>query len=552
MRKRKRNVRFSTACVLAVAIACGYWVISGACTSPGGGGGGGAGAGTNANANDNGNGNANANDNGSANTNANGSEPQTITVSEASCTQLDNEGNEYETSVTAVSDQGQQLSYTRRVITHPEQDVGLQMETEVTADGELVMLVTTTVSESGIVQVDIDYGPAVPGLESATTLVQNGVVSGVIGGRAIVPMSVDDADATTTTFDDGAPPPASGVDPALETALAELFQTASDTAEGCQANPSVASRRIPYIPTQDTGHDSDPEQSGGCAACWGGCSAAAVGCAAGVSAACAASLIFYAVCEAAALGGCAAAYIGCVAGCNATGAPCCPVSCGAVACCDYDETCLDSTIGLCCSPGKTPCVGEACCSSSEACISTGPNAGTCCQPEDICGNTCCNPTDSCIEAANLCCPAGQDPCDDKCCPSGEECLGNGVCCDPQNSCGTACCDELDSCIESLSLCCGFNSPACNNKCCDSGEQCLNGTTCCPANRACGDVCCPEASYCETTTLTCSACPNPTDTPCTVGGCCPAGMNCTDFEGICCPQGQTYCNGACHPISECIN
>jgi hypothetical protein len=174
-------------------------------------------------------------------------------------------------------------------------------------------------------------------------------VSGLIGGRAINPMSVDDVDATATTFDDGGPPPESGVDPALETALAELFQVAADTAEGCQSAPNVASRRVPHIPTQDTGHDSDPEASGGCAACWGGCSAGAAACVGGVSAACAASLVFYAVCEAAAVGGCVAAYIGCVAGCNATGAPCCPVSCGDVACCDYDETCLDSTIGLCCS-----------------------------------------------------------------------------------------------------------------------------------------------------------------------------------------------------------
>ena len=51
------------------------------------------------------------------------------------------------------------------------------------------------------------------------------------------------------------------------------------------------------------------------------------------------------------------------------------------------------------------------------------------------------------------------------------------------------------------------------------------------------------------------CPNPTDNPCDVGGCCPADKVCTDAEGFCCDEGETCCDtvctGGCQPISECL-
>lgn len=149
-----------------------------------------------------------------------------------------------------------------------------------------------------------------------------------------------------------------------------------------------------------------------------------------------------------------------------------------------------------------------------------------------------------------CGPADTEPCDDKSCPSGEVCLGDGLCCGSENACGSACCDDLDSCIESLSLCCGFDEPTCGTQCCESGESCIDGTSCCPTDRVCGSVCCPEGNGCDHDTNTCSACPNPTDNPCNVGGCCPTGMLCQDIEGICCQQGELYCFGACRPLNEC--
>ena len=492
-----------------------------------------------------------SNENENQNSDANNGDASGFVLSKSSCEPLDSETGGFAVSVEGLTREGVMLTYYREVMTDPAADENLKIITEMTADGEMLMsIVATTVLER--VEVEVEYGSMFSGVRRSTSIVEDGMVSGTVDDRAIIPVPIDDVDPALTKFADGSAAPETGLDPDIQEGIEALFQAASAAAENCQSDAAGSSTVRALIPTQDHGHDSDPETSGGCIACWAGCSSAAAGCIVGVSVGCAGALIFYAVCEVVAVAGCAIAYGVCVLGCNATGAPCCPVSCGEVACCATEEICLNSSIGLCCSPGKTPCVGESCCSSTEACIDTGPNAGTCCQPEDVCGNTCCEATDSCIEAANLCCPTGEAPCDDKCCASSETCLGEGLCCDPDNACGTACCGELDSCIESLNLCCGFAQPACNTQCCQTGESCLGGTTCCAINLVCGTFCCSEGTSCDANTLTCNPCPNPTDTPCTVGGCCPAGMNCTDFEGICCPQGETYCFNACRPLSQCIN
>ena len=484
------------------------------------------------------------------------------------CKQTDDDGNEFETEVTTTSVEGKVLTYNRKVISTPDVDDSLRIETEVMSDGELVMRVITNVDGMGQVSVDVEYGPAVPGLQNAQILVENGMINGKIDGRDINEMPLDGADSGDTTFADGDGPTDDDISTDLQNALNDLFAKARASEENCKADPidpdpvdadtnGVGSNGIPQakilgIPPQDSGHDSDPEASTGCIACWVGCSTGAAGCIAGVSGGCAAALVFYAVCEAIGVGACGVAYLVCVGACNATGAPCCPVSCGSVACCATEESCLNSQIGLCCSVGKKTCLGQNCCESTETCIDSGPNAGICCEPSDVCGNTCCDPTDSCIPAVSLCCPEGEDMCDDKCCPVGQECLGDGVCCDPQDSCGSTCCDELDTCNESTETCCGFDQAFCNGDCCNVGDVCVNSITCCPQARACGDVCCPMGTGCDQQTLQCDACPNATDTACNVGGCCPAGKFCQDVVGECCDQGELFCNGACRPLGECIS
>jgi hypothetical protein len=545
MSRRKR--RFPWLAILSIALLAGGGYLITACTPPD--------SGNDGQMDDSDNMNSNGmsdDDNMSDDSDSNGEE--------TACKQADDEGNEFETDVSTMSAQGKMLTLNRKVITSPDMNDSLRVETEILSDGALVMRIITTDDGMGKIEVNVEYGDEIPGVNEANIFVENGMIGGTIDGRDINEMEADGANAEDTTFADGLPAPSDGASDDLKDALSDLFAKAKTAADNCNADPNVEPNgmnsngapdaKILGIPPQDDGHDSDPEATAGCIGCWAGCSTGAAGCIAGVSVACVAATVFYAVCEAAAVAGCAAAYIGCVAGCNSTGAPCCPVSCGSVACCLTEESCLNAQIGLCCDVGKKPCVGENCCAATETCIDSGPNAGICCEPENICGNTCCEP-DNCVPEASLCCEDEETPCDDKCCAEGEECIAEGVCCGPPNiKCGDVCCDELANCNESQNTCCGFDQEPCGTGCCAVGEACI-GNSCCPDARACGNICCPAGNFCQDDTLTCDACPNATDTPCNVGGCCPAGMTCQDTEGICCLQGELYCNGACRPFGECI-
>ncbi len=586
MKRSKAQPRWSMLAMLGLAVGSGYWALAGGCAPSSGGGGGGSGTA----ADEPGSGGTDQPD-GQGGTDE-PDEPdamgdtENLTVSASSCVALDDQAGGFEIKVEGVSKGGKQLSYTRRFITTLG-DTSMRIETEVMADGELVMKTVTSTAENGI-ESTIEYGPAVTDEESFSEFVfEDGMLTGTVAGRAIVPTSEADLDPENIEFEDGQPEQEMDVDPDLEAAVTDIFAAAVLAAEGCQVEIPAEdggdqiAQQFTRQPQQDPGHDSSPETSGGCIACWGACSATAIGCGVGASAGCAAAFICWpcvVACEIAVIAGCTATYVGCLGLCEITGAPCCPVACGDVACCDGGETCLNSAIGICCSSGKQACVGKACCSATEFCIQTGPNAGTCCPAIDVCGNTCCDAGDLCVQGENFCCPPNTEFCDDHCCEVGEICLGNGVCCKPENACGDACCDDGQECpsdglccdpvrvcgsgccaelsgpcILSTNSCCGFDQESCNGQCCAVGETCVDGDTCCADAKACGAICCAGASVCESGT--CVGCPNPTDTPCNSGGCCPAGMNCTDNPAVCCPAGQTVCTPVsitCVPLSSCIN
>jgi len=496
----------------------------------------------------------------------------------ATCTRLgQDEGPGWEIQASVLSDQGRRLTYERRFVGPLDLEGSFILRTVVAVDGDVLMSVDVA-GDPERYEISVDYGQVIPGLSTATALVEDGLLTGSIDGRELEPVAIDEASVDTARFEDGLDAPADDLDPDIRAAMPSLTEAAADAAceiegsevgSGGAASQSVASRDIRSSSASDealrakgdTGHDSNPTASAGCAACWGGCSGAAAGCIAGVSVACAATTVFYAICEAAAVAGCLGAYVGCVAGCNADGGPCCPVSCGNVACCEDGETCLNSQTGLCCSPGTSVCVGEECCATSEICIDSGPNAGTCCEPENRCGNACCGPADTCLQAVSLCCAPSQTPCINKCCDT-EGCIENGpnagTCCEPERICGDTCCTaELYSgCIEALSLCCPFASPPCGTICCNLGEQCLPGNNCCPDERVCaGGVCCAEGSGCNLDTNTCVECPAPNMRYCQEAGtCCPNTQVCTPVANVCCPVDRpAYCGFPlmCRRAEECI-
>ena len=530
MTRRKWSLRWSVPVALALAIGSGYWGLVGGCAPAEDG---------------NGNGAAKAN----------------------ICEPLDDTDGGFEIQVFAVSSEGRELTYTMRQTSiqtrEAAQDdniddfdpLGLSTETVVLADGVLVMAIDT-LGDATRQEVMVEYGPLITGIDYALAVVEDGMLSGMIDDRELVPMPVEEVDPNMPEFEDGNPAPVFGIPPDLEEALTALFEAAEVASQECEAQNGIDVAQVVRTSFQDLGHGSTPTTSSGCIGCRGACSAVAAGCVAGFAVGCAASFWFYAICKAAGCIGCAIAYGTCFGLCGVTGAPCCPVGCGDVACCEATETCLNFDIGLCCSPGKTTCVGQSCCSNTETCINAGPDAGTCCQrtPEDLlCGNACCNSGDICTADISLCCPSDQPPCDGICCDSGEQCLGETTCCALGNSCGDACCDELDSgCIESLSLCCSFVTPACGNKCCGIGETCLGGTECCPSDRLCAGICCEEGSGCNAQN-TCEACPNANEKFCSESGtCCPTTKVCSPIADLCCDAGELYCFGMCQDPSGCVN
>ena len=79
------------------------------------------------------------------------------------------------------------------------------------------------------------------------------------------------------------------------------------------------------------------------------------------------------------------------------------------------ETCLNSSQGLCCSTGTTPCGGNSCCGPGTTCAPTGPSSAACCTPSQI------NPAGQCcpggIGAQGQCCLLGSCRTVNDCSPS---------------------------------------------------------------------------------------------------------------------------------------
>jgi hypothetical protein len=122
------------------------------------------------------------------------------------------------------------------------------------------------------------------------------------------------------------------------------------------------------------------------------------------------------ICTAAA----AAAAATAIATCEASGA-CCPVHCGSgglfyfnpPSCCQGNEQCLDG-MGHRCYYSQVTCAGKACCNADQSCIDSGPQRGTCCPSGYTCGGNQCCPLDSQVCVAETCC-APEDDCGTMCC-----------------------------------------------------------------------------------------------------------------------------------------
>lgn len=146
------------------------------------------------------------------------------------------------------------------------------------------------------------------------------------------------------------------------------------------------------IPMSVPAHHSYPDQSSECRDCDVNCFIDYFGCVVAAEAACTALAaipfigpFLSGACVVEAGRFCIEGFVTCIKDCRTPVSSstdvtsgvgdCCPLGCGSY-CCGYNETCSDTTRGLCCSVGTQPC-GVNCCEGDEVC-----SEGVCCSPGD--------------------------------------------------------------------------------------------------------------------------------------------------------------------------
>jgi hypothetical protein len=423
-------------------------------------------------------------------------------------------------------------------------------------------------------QVLLRFGNAFSGVrEMLLTSTDGKVLRGDVDRRAIDPFRIG-ADPSGLGFQDGKPAPSLRVDPELQQAMRTLLAAATRDLAHCRkltggTSPAAPSSDAPDPP--DTGRSDSTSASSDCLSCTGACVAAGTGAAA---ACCVASFgIGCALCVA----GAAVGELACIKyACHGVGQPCCPVSCGEVACCSRNDTCLDPSRGVCCGPDTNACNRRECCGTSDRCL---PDGRCCAAGLAVCreGRECCQPGEDC-STEGICCAQARPgvvpvSCRGQCCAADDVCRDGVTCCPPDDPVcrgGVCCrggrCDQGGDCCFPPNylcrgLCCSPLDTCCGDTCCSNiSAQCMQGT-CCPNERVCGGICCPENEFCrDPRTQRCDTC-GPELVACqsqNAGAppnylCCPPHVACCD--GVCCPAGQICCTVGnklgCYQSSLCI-
>lgn len=424
-----------------------------------------------------------------------------------------------------------------------------------TLGGAPIVTVDTAVN-AGRTTVNVTYGTAVSGIRRASFTNDGAVITGVVDGRAILPLPAG-ANPARAQFADGGAPPVVRIDPDLEKASDLLFRKASTEARLCSG---VRSRKNSQDHSHDGGRhpkraggersragrereihdeDIDPTIQPGCLGLQALCQTSWIGCQAGVAAGCLLSVFAYGVCFAVGSFTCFAAQEGCrrLARHNP---PCCPVRCGGDAvlelwgddpsCCVNSETCLDPNDNRkgCCAEGFRACHGRSCCADDQDC----ENDGLCCaHGYSSCGGACC-PDGSCLEGS-CCAPPSGVACGGTCCPPFSRSCCNGTCCD-------------GDCVNNR-ICCRTPDETCGNNCCAPGK-CCNGV-CCADNETCENNVCRQ--ICSPTIH--ETCPNlPGYAKCCPKGtiCCSSGECCPNFAPVCCGDGCCTIGQECCPDNIC--
>ena len=247
--------------------------------------------------------------------------------------------------------------------------------------------------------------------------------------------------------------------------------------------------------------------------------------------------------------------------------PRCPSSCQGGSACAYtnNTSCGQSTCGsdhlsyqaagtcsngTCNVPTSAPCGSGKYCTGVGSCV-TQKSAGTCANNYECLSNNC---------SGGVCCGPGKTGCNGTCTDVNADSANCG-------SCGNAC-SSVYTCIQSH--CCYAGNVICSGACADLANDPANcgscGHTCASGQGCSGSICCnvpldgcngvcvnefTDSNNCGSCGHVCGpgmACNGGGDcrladgqTGCTDNSQC-AHQNCS--VGLCCPQGQGWCDGAC--------
>lgn len=307
----------------------------------------------------------------------------------------------------------------------------------ITLNGNPLLQIVSSTTGAGASHLTDTYFPPYAGVQVASATSDGQTVVATIDGRRTVPAPVG-SDPSQIRFVDGGPAPQLTVPPAVSDAVAALFAGAAANSAACLSQLGIAGTPVSGAPmaaaaaaaADPPGHHSDT-QTTGCLICQGTCVGEEFICDIGVvkaaAAAAAACGPFAIVCGVVVgvvtFGVCELIQYKCQVSCDSQPNACCPVACGGEGhvtppiggCCLATETCLNSSQGLCCSTGTTPCGGNSCCGPGTTCAPTGPSSAACCTPSQI------NPAGQCcpggIGAQGQCCLLGSCRTVNDCSPS---------------------------------------------------------------------------------------------------------------------------------------
>ena len=358
----------------------------------------------------------------------------------------------------------------RALRTTPRTTINYSQSLVVELNQSLLFSYQSSMQLGSPVNVSVEWGKFVDGIDDGEFQISNGSVTGMLNGKAIkkYTFSKNNPDAR---FENGTLVPTPKVSPeVLLNSLQELQLILSSLLANCSPEHSSVPTLFPLqLPAQEFGHFSLTYDTSSCNSCKTqvvieDIITQLVVCILGTFWGCLVHLVIHIVDVVEGIHDCS------------KGPNCCPVGCepdsgffATPACCFAGEVCMNGD-GRCCPTGSQVCAGKTCCTPDETCITSGPLSGFCCPDSLSCGPSCCDEGQIC------------------------QIRGLGQCCSPELLCGDAACCDMPGGLPTTGSYC---ADSLIGLCCDVApfEVSCNGV-CCPADACCSGTCCSSDLICQ--------------------------------------------------------